>query len=83
MINMPLCKCLLAALSVLSCVGAVAPSTTPEVAFDATAKMDPEMSGRALGAAPARLDAIWVLPGPILAQPRSIFPQLGATFLFN
>ena len=54
MINMPLFKCLLAALSVLSCVGAVAPSTTPEVAFDA-AKMNPEMSGgRALGTAPHR-----------------------------
>ena len=53
MINMPLFKCLLAALSVLSCVGAVAPSTTPEVAFDA-AKMNPEMSGgRALGTAAA------------------------------
>ena len=53
MINMPLFKCcLLAALSVLSCVGAVAPSTTPD-AFDATATMGPEMSGRALGAAPA------------------------------
>ena len=54
MINMPLSKCLLAALSVLSCVDAVAPSTTPDVAFDATAKIDPEMrGGRALGTAPA------------------------------
>ena len=54
MINMPLFKCLLAALSVLSCVGAVAPSTTPEVAFDVTAKMDPDMRrGRALGATPS------------------------------
>ena len=32
MINMPLFKFLLAALSVLSCVGAVAPSTTLDVA---------------------------------------------------
>ena len=54
MINMPLCKCLLAALSVLSCVNAVAPSTAPGVPFDATAKIDPKMSGgRALGTAPA------------------------------
>ena len=49
MINVPLSKCLLAALSVLSCVDAVAPSTTPDVAFavafDATAKIDPEMRG--------------------------------------
>ena len=55
MINMPLFKCLLAALSVLSCVGAVAPSTTSDVAFDVTtAKMDPDMRrGRALGATPS------------------------------
>ena len=50
MINMPLNKCLLAALSVLSCVGAAAPSTTPDVAT----KTDPEMrGGRSLGPAPA------------------------------
>ena len=55
MIHMPLFKCLLlAALSVLSCVDAVAPSTTADVAFDATTKMDPEMrGGRALGTAPS------------------------------
>ena len=48
MINMPFSKCLLAALSVLSCVGAVAPSTT----LAETAKMDPEMRvRRALGTA--------------------------------
>ena len=52
MINVPLSKCLLAALSVLSCVDAVAPSTTP----DATAKIDPEImsGGRALGTAAPR-----------------------------
>jgi hypothetical protein len=53
MINVPLFKFLLAALSVLSCVGAVAPSTTLDVAVD-TAKVDPEMRvRRALGTAPA------------------------------
>ena len=45
MINTPLFKCLLAALSVFRCVGAVAPSTTPDVAFDVTAKMDSPGAG--------------------------------------
>ena len=47
MINLPLFKCLLAAISVLCCVDAVAPSTTADVAFE---KM---MGGRALDAAAA------------------------------
>ena len=44
MINLPLFKCLLAAISVLRCVDAVAPSTTADVAFLE------KMRGRALDA---------------------------------
>ena len=66
MINMPLFKCLLSAQRtqrVLSCVGAVAPSTTLRTPskFDATAKMDPEMSGVAVPLAPPR-DRRWTAP---------------------
>jgi len=52
MIHVPLFKCLLlAALSVLSCVDASAPSTTADVPIDATATMDPD-DALALGIAP-------------------------------
>ena len=47
---MPVFKCLLAALSVLSCAGAGATSTAPDLAFDSTA-MEQMRAGRALGAA--------------------------------
>ena len=51
MIHMRLSKWLLAALSVLSCAGAGATSTAPDVAFDSTA-MEQMRTARALGAAP-------------------------------
>ena len=55
MIHMRLSKWLLAALSVLSCAGAGATSTAPDVAFDSTA-MEQMRTARALGAAPTPKD---------------------------